>query len=168
MGARVLLDTVERSPNDGEIVLSSGVTLRSDDRPKGNFFDKVWSNLMEARAARARVQLPNNVRDHLCAALLAGGGDTDGDGMPPGLAAAVKSYEELPKPTHLACQEILRPLIAISVECSRKDAFKNKLLLTIDGITADDGSLYLEVAKAPVPVDTDIGSLLDSDSDLTD
>jgi len=134
--ARTMLDTLERSPVDEEIVLSSGLVLRQSDRPRGEFFDKMWQHLMEARDARWAAQLLKADRDSLCAALLAGGGSVDD--LPPKLKTAVLSFEQLPAARHSACQAILRPLIAASLMCSRSEAFKSKLSLAIEAITSDN------------------------------
>eukprot|EP00419_Tripos_fusus_P041344 CAMPEP_0172793566 /NCGR_PEP_ID=MMETSP1074-20121228/209539_1 /TAXON_ID=2916 /ORGANISM="Ceratium fusus, Strain PA161109" /LENGTH=331 /DNA_ID=CAMNT_0013630639 /DNA_START=729 /DNA_END=1724 /DNA_ORIENTATION=- len=136
--ARTMLETLERSPVDGEIVLSSGLVLRHSDRPRGELFDKIWQHLMEARDARWAVRLSMSERDCLCAALLAGGGSVDD--LPPKLKTAVLSFEQLPAATHTACQAILRPLIAASLMCSRSEAFKSKLGLAIEAITSDDAT----------------------------
>jgi len=139
--ARTMLETLERSPVDGEIVLSSGLVLRHSDRPRGEFFDKMWQHLMEARDARWAVQLSKADRDCLCAALLAGGGSVDD--LPPTLKTAVLSFEQLPAARHSACQAILRPLVAASLMCSRSEAFKSKLALTIEAITSDNVTDYM-------------------------
>uniref|UniRef100_A0A7S4PXP8 Uncharacterized protein n=1 Tax=Alexandrium monilatum TaxID=311494 RepID=A0A7S4PXP8_9DINO len=135
--ARAMLDTVERSLNDGELVLACGLVFRNDTRPKGEFFDKVWGNLMLARRKRAEVSLTTAERDALCAALLAGGGKPEG--LPDGLAAGVRRFEELPQATHAACRDILRGLVACSVECSRRRPFKEKLQVTIECIADETG-----------------------------
>jgi hypothetical protein len=138
--ARTMLETLERSPVDGEIVLSSGLVLRHSDRPTGEFFDKMWQHLMEARDARWAVQLSKADRDCLCAALLAGGGNIDS--LPPKLKTAVLSFEQLPAERRSSCQAILRPLTAASLMCSRSEAFKSKLALAIEAITDDNVADY--------------------------
>jgi len=143
--ARAMLDTLERSPKEGQIVLGSGLVLRSDQRPMGLFFNKIWALLMEAQAAQAAAQLSGAARDGLCAILLAGGGDIDE--LPPGLRAMVQNFEMLPASTKELCLAVQRPLNAISVECSRQAAFKEKLELTIQGITDDDGMFNFEFAS---------------------
>eukprot|EP00928_Gymnodinium_smaydae_P038822 TRINITY_DN26681_c0_g1_i1.p1 TRINITY_DN26681_c0_g1~~TRINITY_DN26681_c0_g1_i1.p1 ORF type:complete len:600 (-),score=73.87 TRINITY_DN26681_c0_g1_i1:376-2175(-) len=137
--ARALLDTIERSPNEGELVLSSGLVLRDEDRPRSDFFDEVWDGLMRARAARFAVTLSQSERNYLCAALLAGGGEHDE--LPQRLAAAVQSFESLPEARRSACNDILLPLVALSLRCSRKKAFKDKLQLIVRGITSSDGAV---------------------------
>lgn len=133
--ARTMLETLERSPNDGEIVLSSGLVLKHSDRPRGEFFDKMWQYLMEAREARWAVQLSKEDRDCLCAALLQGGGSIDD--LPPKLKTAALGFEQLPAVRQRACQSIIRPLIAASLMCSRNEAFKSKLAIVIEAITSE-------------------------------
>merc|ERR1712217_820362 len=119
--ARGMLETIERSPNDGELVLASGVVLRNDKRHQNAAFDRIWSNFMEARAAHTAAQITNEDRMLLCGALLAGGGKLDA--LPKGLADVVREYDKMPSNIHEQCQAILRPLMAVSIECSRAGAF---------------------------------------------
>jgi len=144
--ARALLETIERSPNDGELVLASGLVLRSRSLGFGNEkFDKIWADLMEARSARAAAQLTDADRVLLCTVLLAGGGDPDA--LPDGLADAARAYDKMPSAARKQCQAILNPLVAVSIECSRVPAFRDKLMLVIEGITAEDGSPYMVDAE---------------------
>lgn len=140
--ARTILDTVERSRNSGEIVLSSGLKLSMEDRPRGNdFFEEIWGNLMAAREARAQIKLTDGERECLCAMLLAGGGDADQ--LPPGLSAILGRSEAYLGSKHAACQDVVRPLISISILCSKQHLFKEKLRVIIEGITSDDAQDYL-------------------------
>lgn len=134
--ARAMLETIERSPNEEELVLASGLVFRNDKRPKGGIFDKIWASLMRARGKLAHVELTEAEWDALRAALLAGGGAAAG--LPPGLARGVRRYESLPADVHAACQELLKDLVATSVECSRMVPFKNKLQVTIECITSEE------------------------------
>jgi hypothetical protein len=159
--ARALLDTLERSPRDGEIILASGIVLKHGDRPQGKLFDKVWEYLMEARNARAAVRLSSAERDLLCASLLAGGGALDD--LPTGLAAKARDFETLPAARKEACLAIQRPLIAMSVECSRQQAFKDKLGVTIECIASEDS--YVSTVLLGVSRNKDSDSDSDSDDD---
>lgn len=140
--ARVLLETVERSPADGELVLASGLVLQNQSHGFGNEkFDKIWAGLMEARSARAVAQITDGDRLLLCRVLLAGGGDPDA--LPDGLADAARAFDQMPPTSRKQCQAIINPLVAVSIECSRVPAFRDKLMLVIEGITASDGSPYM-------------------------
>ena len=144
--ARTILDTVERSRNSGEIVLSSGLKLSMEDRPRGNeMFEEIWDNLMAAREARAQIKLTDGERECLCAMLLAGGGDADQ--LPPGLSAILGRSEAYLGSKHAACQDVVRPLISISILCSKQHLFKKKLRVIIEGITSDDAEDYLRVIR---------------------
>merc|ERR1711992_296223 len=55
--ARALLDTVERSPGTG-IKLGTGLIITDAKRPRGEFADKVWSSLIDAREARNKLADP--------------------------------------------------------------------------------------------------------------
>jgi len=76
---------------------------------------------------------------------LAGGGDPDA--LPDGLADAARAYDKMPSAARKQCQAILNPLVAVSIECSRVPAFRDKLTLVIEGITAEDGSPYMVDAE---------------------
>ena len=144
--ARTILETLERSPNKGEIVLSSGLVLNMEDRPTGSTaFEEIWNHLMAAREARARVELTDVERECLCAMLLSGGADASQ--LPPGLAKALNKSEVCLGKKRAACQDVLRPLIAISILCSKQRLFKEKLQIIIEGITSDDAEDYLRIIR---------------------
>ena len=144
--ARTLLDTIERSHRQGEIVLSSGLRLTREDRPRGSkFLEDVWTNLMAAKEARAGVKLNESERECLCAMLLAGGGDPDQ--LPAGLSAILNRSEAFLGKKNSACQDVVRPLVSISILCSKQHLFKEKLKTIIEGITSDDAEDYLRVIR---------------------
>ena len=144
--ARTILETLERSPNKGEIVLSSGLVLNMEDRPIGSAaFEEIWDHLMAAREARARVQLTDVERECLCAMLLSGGADASQ--LPTGLAEALNKSRVCLGKKRAACQDVLRPLIAISILCSKQRLFKEKLCIVIEGITSDDAEDYLRIIR---------------------
>jgi len=162
--ARSMLETLERS-HRGAIVLSSGLVITSDRRPTGPLFDELWERLMEARDALDAAVLSGTERESLCAALLAGGGAPGA--LPLRLATAVEGFERLPPEQHGVCQAILRPLIAVSVTCSKQQAYKEKLMLVIEGITSDGVEDYLSMidgrsADAQEPWPSDESSALSS------
>lgn len=130
--ARVLLDTIERSP-PGELVLASGLRVTADQVPMYGFPKKVWDRLQEARAARSRLRLPNDVRRQLAGALLAGGGDPEE--LPPGLAQALAQFEALPAPTLDGCEEVRKHLTGIAVECTRHYEFRQQLEKVIKALS---------------------------------
>lgn len=141
--ARTLLETVERSA-PGEMLLHSGLRL-TPDHFRAHFASKIWENFQAAQLARSRLQLQDRHRSLLCAALLAGGGDPEA--LPWGLAEAVREYEKLPRNLHEACQKVLRPLLAISIECSRQQAFKDKLQLVVEGVTSSESAAFVFVTS---------------------
>ena len=77
--------------------------------------------------------------------LLAGGGDADQ--LPPGLSAILGRSEAYLGSKHAACQDVVRPLISISILCSKQHVFKKKLRVIIEGITSDDAEDYLRVIR---------------------
>ena len=114
----------------------------------------MWDLICEAQAARAAIHIDPAAHELLCAALLAGGGDPDS--LPVGLSAALSRYESLPEEVHAACQTVLRPLIALSLECGRQREFKEKLELVIESmahVNSEDITQYLFEAQSPVESD---------------
>ena len=153
--ARVLLETVERSTKPGELLLVGGLSVTPEKVPRFHgFAERFWDLFCEAQAARAAVQIDPAAHELLCAALLAGGGDPDS--LPVGLSAALRRYESLPEEVHAACQTVLRPLIALSLECGRQGEFKAKLELVIESmahVNSEDITQYLFEAQSPVEPD---------------
>eukprot|EP00747_Dinoflagellata_sp_TGD_P018067 gnl/TRDRNA2_/TRDRNA2_126250_c0_seq1.p1 gnl/TRDRNA2_/TRDRNA2_126250_c0~~gnl/TRDRNA2_/TRDRNA2_126250_c0_seq1.p1 ORF type:complete len:274 (+),score=61.29 gnl/TRDRNA2_/TRDRNA2_126250_c0_seq1:691-1512(+) len=152
--ARVLLETIERArdmstPSQGadgaEIVLASGLILTESRRPHGEFADKVWTELLRAKAALRRIQLDKKSRDCLCGVLLAGGAETSD--LPPGLQGMVASFEQLPKHMRDSCDAVRHPLTAVAIECSRQELFRVKLENVIQALIADEEACASEAAS---------------------
>eukprot|EP00929_Paragymnodinium_shiwhaense_P039904 TRINITY_DN20890_c0_g1_i4.p1 TRINITY_DN20890_c0_g1~~TRINITY_DN20890_c0_g1_i4.p1 ORF type:complete len:628 (+),score=87.13 TRINITY_DN20890_c0_g1_i4:77-1885(+) len=161
--ARVLLDTVERSPQDDELVLSNGFVVRGSDlfkfegrhggKGEMTLVKKIWDYLMQARRARAAVELSSTERTSLCAALIAGGGDPEE--LPQALASALRSFDSLPNARHEACQAILRPLMAVSLEYSKKDTFKEQLWTVVKGINSAELVPFVDFQRGEDSLDSD-------------
>lgn len=132
--ARALLSTVERSPGP-EVVLANDLRITDAMRPRGGFADKVWSEFQAAMGAFGSVTLPHDARRALCGMLLAGGGAADE--LPKGLADAVADFEGLEPRLQEPCRTIQKALVAVSVECSRQSAFKDKINGVIQTLLAD-------------------------------
>jgi len=132
--ACALLSTVERSPGP-EVVLANDLRITDAMRPRGGFADKVWSELQAAMGAFGSVTLPHDARKALCGMLLAGGGAADE--LPKGLADVVADFEGLEPKLQGPCRTIQKALVAVSVECSRQSAFKDKINGVIQTLLAD-------------------------------
>lgn len=133
--ARVLLDTVERSSEEG-IRLANGLVLREDERPHTLFADNLWEALHNAREARAALHLTPQRRSLLCASLLAGGGEP-GD-LPEGLQASLREFERLPPAAREGCEAVRRHLVAAAVECSRQAPFRKQLERVVAALSSRD------------------------------
>jgi hypothetical protein len=134
--ARVLLETAERA-TESELVLASGLRLKEDHRPSGKFADMVWTNLQEARAARAALQpqLTVELRRLLCGVLLAGGGEPSS--LPDSLRVCVESFDRLQPALREKCAAVQRPLVAVAVECSRQRIFRDELASVITALAGE-------------------------------
>lgn len=144
--ARVLLDTVERSP-PGELRLESGLCITADSALHfGRFESAVWENLQ--RAVSLRTQSPPTFyeRDCLSGALLAGGGDESE--LPEGLADSVERFESLPEPRLSHLEAIRSCLVAVAVECTRQYAFRSELQKVIQEVGEDTDALEARRAAA--------------------
>eukprot|EP00931_Biecheleriopsis_adriatica_P049246 TRINITY_DN28481_c0_g1_i1.p1 TRINITY_DN28481_c0_g1~~TRINITY_DN28481_c0_g1_i1.p1 ORF type:complete len:726 (+),score=102.01 TRINITY_DN28481_c0_g1_i1:60-2237(+) len=132
--ARVMLDTVDRSP-EGELLLANGLCVTEGTRPTGGFFETVWQNLQQARSALHEASLTSEQRSSLCGALLAGGADVSS--LPPGLACVVKEFEQLPESVRLKCETVHKHLIALAIECSRQRSFREQLESVIQSLRGE-------------------------------
>ena len=133
--ARVLLETIERSPGEDEILLASGLTVSAQHRPRTKFGEAVWQHLSDAKGAlNAALPAPKE-RALIVASLLAGGAEADE--MPAALAAACKEFDAMPAERRVACRKVVSPLIAAALECSREPLFCCELqrLMTTRGET---------------------------------
>ena len=91
------------------------------------------------------------------------------DSFPEGLQELVRRYENLPKQTYKACQAILRPLIALALECGKQQEFKNKLELVIQSMTQISSEEIVEYLYPEVNEEDDLetGSPQSSTSDAS-
>lgn len=120
--ARVLLETVERSPVEGEAVLASGFVLSSRNRPRGTFADKVWKEFVNAQK---QLKILNGIlpeRQYLCAFLLAGGGNPSD--IPAALQHLVQGFGNLPVEIQESHMTVVRPLVSIALACTRQHEFR--------------------------------------------
>jgi len=122
--ARVLLDTIERSP-EGELLLASGLRISEDKRPRGEFTDAVWQSLESAKRALAAAQLTPEHKMLLGGALLAGGADPEE--LPPGLAKVASDFNGMSDSVLKECIVVRNCLTSVAVECSREHTFREEL-----------------------------------------
>ena len=132
--ALAFLQAVERSRHR-ELVLVGGLTINAEKIAEvGGFAETLWKHFCEAQDARnaAADVLRPDVYLLLRAKLLAGGEDPRS--LPGKLADAVGRYENLPEATKIACQGVLRPLMAFGLACGEQRQFKEKLQLVIEAL----------------------------------
>jgi hypothetical protein len=130
--ARVALDTIERSPANG-VKLGTGLLISDTRRPRGAFADKVWTGFREAKTAWTEMgDKTSDANDLLCCMLLAGGGDPSD--LPPSLQASVHNFEKLPPEVRVRCSAVYQPLIAIAIDCSRQQEFRQRICRVFDSV----------------------------------
>jgi len=160
--ARVLLQTVERTKHSEEprLELANGLCFTEWNRPRSDFADRMWHELTTAQAALRELPSGGPCQASLRAVLLAGGADPTE--LPPRLAEELAAFDQLSSAELARCQAVQRPLIAVAIECSRQQAFKDRLGTVVESL------LLVEAVEAASPgEDGASSSSSDSDSDAS-
>merc|ERR1712176_1308478 len=105
----------------------------------GTFADRAWTELQKAHAALQNVHFADGMREKLCAAILAGGGDPDE--LPSALAGKLRDFENLPQEQYTACRAVQQPLIGLAVESSRQAVFRKEMDEVLRTLCTYSGSL---------------------------
>lgn len=130
--ALVFFEILLRSPQGEELLLPGDVAISGALRPRGDFADGVWEQLMEAKQAYGRAAPSAAASAQLEAVLLVGGAEQEAVPEPLWLAASSgmgRPWGELP--TELAA--VQRSLHAVAQAAAKQDFFRRHVR---DGVIA--------------------------------